>query len=97
MANRSYTICYGANSAVIGGGDTLEEVYAKIARDVAYYTELNYAIKEIIIHEYCEVCNGSGKVYGRRNRFVSKPCKPCKGKGVIKDLPYAQENCPENP
>lgn len=92
MANRSYTLTYGANSAVIGGGDTLEEMHANIARDVAYYTGLNYEIKGIVIHEFCEVCGGSGRIYNRNNRIIGKPCKPCKGDGVVKEWPYAAES-----
>ena len=91
MANRSYTICYGANSAVIGGGDTLEEITANIARDVAYYTGLNYAINNIVIHEFCEACNGSGRIYNRNNRIVGKPCKPCKGNGVVKEWTHESQ------
>lgn len=40
MANLGYIVSYDAHSSVISGGDTLEEVYAKIARDMDAETDL---------------------------------------------------------
>ena len=86
-SDRSY------DSAVIGGGDTIEKAMESMIHDIEYYqVECNYMITHTELKAHCATCSGNGEVFQPHKRQPkrafswSQPrgknirCPDCKGK-----------------
>lgn len=89
----SYSLTYqnqeGREAGMIGGCETLAGTIADCAKMVAYYRDLHYTVAIDYVRECCPDCSGAGNVANKRNKFLRKPCKACKGSGAKQILKSA--------
>ena len=74
---------------MIAPNDTLRKALAGAFKDATYYiAECGYKIA-VAFEERCRACNGDGSVPKHRSTLLKTPCKVCKGKPVISEIPEA--------
>ena len=75
-------------SLVIAGGDSLPDAIRGMIQDYTYYVSMGYKCKIVDLCQWCGDCNGSGYITKKTRRgYSSKPCKPCKGTGKLREFP----------
>lgn len=92
-----YEVCSldGENprALVISPNDTLAQAMAGAFKDAAYYIGVCGYKVGVTFQERCSACNGTGHTV---KRLVTRPCKVCKGKPVVREVPMTPWMTDEN-